>query len=104
MTELVPKPQSRIAIIDQADNASNYFIRFLTNITDVLNGTFDIVAAGVSQVALGTGIKISSGTGSPEGVVAGSPGDLYTNTVGGANTTLYVKESGSATKTGWVGK
>jgi hypothetical protein len=51
-----------------------------------------------------TGTLWSSGTGDPNGVVLGSPGDLYSRTDGGAGTTLYVKESGSATNTGWVGK
>jgi hypothetical protein len=44
------------------------------------------------------------GSGSPNSVVVGNPGDLYTNTSGGAGTTLYVKESGTGTNTGWVGK
>lgn len=44
------------------------------------------------------------GTGSPENVVTGSVGDLYTRTDGGANTTLYVKESGNNSNTGWVAK
>jgi len=32
----------------------------------------------------------------------GSPGDLYSNVDGGAGSTLWVKESGVATNTGWV--
>jgi hypothetical protein len=47
---------------------------------------------------------IHSGTGSPEGTVTGNVGDLYLRTDGGAGTTMYVKESGAATNTGWVGK
>ena len=43
------------------------------------------------------------GSGSPEGVVTANPGSLYCNTAGGANTTLYVKESGGG-NIGWVGK
>lgn len=43
------------------------------------------------------------GTGSPEGVVAGAVGSLFTRTDGGAGTTLYVKESGALT-VGWVAK
>lgn len=45
-----------------------------------------------------------TGSGDPNSVVTGSPGDMYTNTAGGAGTTLYIKESGSATNTGWVAK
>ena len=50
------------------------------------------------------GVAIRTGTGSPNGSVTGNPGDLYLNKSGGASTTLYVKESGTATNTGWVGK
>ena len=48
--------------------------------------------------------KQTTGSGSPNSVVTGSPCDTYLNTAGGAGTTFYVKESGSATNTGWVGK
>jgi len=48
--------------------------------------------------------KWTSGTGSPEGVVAAPMGSIYSNTGGGAGVTLYVKESGSAGNTGWVAK
>jgi hypothetical protein len=44
------------------------------------------------------------GTGSPETVVIGSIGNLWLRTDGGANTTLYIKESGTQTNTGWVAK
>lgn len=44
------------------------------------------------------------GTGSPEGVVAAKVGATYQRLDGGAGTTLYVKESGDGTKTGWVAK
>ena len=50
-----------------------------------------------------SGGSISSGSGSPEGAVIGSPGDLYMNTLAGdAGTTLWVKQSGAATNTGWI--
>jgi hypothetical protein len=48
------------------------------------------------------GAQWSSGAGIPNGAVVGSPGDLYSNTNGGAGTTLWAKESGVATNTGWV--
>lgn len=44
-----------------------------------------------------------TGSGSPEGAVTAEPGSIYTNTAGGAGTTLYVKETGSG-NTGWVAK
>lgn len=45
----------------------------------------------------------TSGPRSPEGAVVGVVGSLYTNTVGGAGTTLWIKESGTG-NTGWVAK
>lgn len=48
--------------------------------------------------------RLSGGMGAPGGVVTGNPGDIYLNKAGGAATTLYVKESGTGTTAGWVGK
>lgn len=50
------------------------------------------------------GAKVLSGAAAPAGVVFGSPGDLYVSKAGGANVTLYVKESGTNTTSGWVAK
>lgn len=50
------------------------------------------------------GSKLLRGSGVPNSVVVGSIGDLFVRTDGGANTTLYVKESGNNTNTGWVAK
>jgi hypothetical protein len=44
----------------------------------------------------------STGTGSPNSVVTGSVCDWYLRTDGGASTVLYVKETGTASTTGWV--
>lgn len=40
-----------------------------------------------------------SGDGSPEGIKTGSPGDTYWDAT---NDTLYVKDTGVGTNTGWV--
>jgi hypothetical protein len=56
-----------------------------------------------AEVVLGGG-RLLRGTGAPAGAVLGSIGDLYVRTDGGANTTLYVKESGNGTTAGWVAK
>lgn len=47
------------------------------------------------------GVTFKAGTGSPEGVVVGNPGDFYLNKSGGAGVTFWVKEEGSFTNTGW---
>jgi hypothetical protein len=44
---------------------------------------------------------LQSGTGTPEGAVAGSVGDFYLRVDGAAGSTLYIKESGAGTTTGW---
>jgi len=104
---LVNPPNARLQLVDpttgQPARASGG-LAFLQGITSALNGTQGQVAAGINQITLGIGIAISAGSGSPNSVVTGSPGDLYLNTAGGAGTTLWVKESGVANKTGWVGK
>ena len=52
----------------------------------------------------GAGATIwTSGAGNPNGAVTAPVGSLYTNTSGGAGSTLYVKESGSG-NTGWTAK
>lgn len=43
------------------------------------------------------------GSGSPEGVVTAPIGSIYINTLGGAGTTMYIKESGTG-NTGWIAK
>lgn len=50
-----------------------------------------------------TSTNIKRGTGSPEGVVTGTVGDLFLRTDGGTSTTLYVKQSGTG-NTGWIAK
>lgn len=46
----------------------------------------------------GGGLSFSTGTGSPEGSVVGSPGDTYWDTATGF---YYIKVTGTATNTGW---
>lgn len=56
-----------------------------------------------AEVVVGGG-RLLAGTGVPNGTAVGSVGDLYVDKAGGAGTTLYVKESGAGTNTGWVAK
>jgi hypothetical protein len=60
-------------------------------------------AAGFWFGAGQTGVSWTKGSGSPEGVITAPVGSIYSNTSGGASTTLYVKTSGSG-NTGWTAK
>jgi len=51
-----------------------------------------------ADVFVGAGARITSGSGSPEGVVTAGPGSLYTDSTAGA---LYLKTSGTG-NTGWT--
>lgn len=55
------------------------------------------------DVTLFNGVKLVSGSGSPEGVVTAPTGSMYLNTAGGTITTLYIKTSGAGS-TGWTAK
>lgn len=61
-------------------------------------------ASGTASGGAFTGGNVIAGTGSPENSLIGWVGDLYLRRDGGANTTLYVKESGNGTNTGWIAK
>lgn len=55
-------------------------------------------------VTLGDGVRILSGSLGPNGYVIGSPGDMYLCTTGGTGATLWIKETGTASSTGWINK
>lgn len=94
--------QLATAVSDETGSGALVFATSPTLVTPSLGAA---TVTTINGNTIGTGsIKISSGTGSPEGAVVGSVGDIFLRTNGGANTTLYVKESGSASNTGWVGK
>lgn len=65
---------------------------------------YDFLRRVVTSVNALDDARVLRGIGSPEGVVTAKIGRLYVNASGGAATTLYVKESGDMTKTGWVAK
>lgn len=71
------------------------------DLEDRLQDMFDFL---LSQMTPLEGLPIFQGSGSPNGAVTASPPALYLNRSGGAGTTLYVKESGAATNTGWIAK
>lgn len=58
----------------------------------------------IRQLFFGAGDTVlTSGAGSPEGVLSAVVGSMYTRTDGGSGTTLYIKESGTSNN-GWVVK
>lgn len=67
----------------------------------VINRNFEALAQLFSTLAE---VPFFVGAGSPNTVVTASPPAIYFNRTGGAAVTIYVKESGSATNTGWVAK
>jgi hypothetical protein len=74
-------------------------------VTEYIDGGWLTVSGEMSSnsIRLGSTVNFYTGTGSPEGSITANPGSLYTNQVGGAGLTLYVKESGTG-NTGWVAK
>ena len=66
--------------------------------TDTINTLLKRIA-GSTDGGGGGGGGFTVGVVDPNGVVTGSPGDGYVNT---ANKTLWIKESGVATDTGWL--
>jgi hypothetical protein len=69
---------------------------------NLLNGNIAINTAGKGVLFSGN-VLWRTGAGTPEGAVTAPVGSMYTDTTGGAGTTLYVKESGTG-NTGWAAK
>lgn len=57
----------------------------------------------LTKAQMGVMLSVITGSGSPEGVFPSPVGTIFLRTNGGANTTLYVKESGTG-DTGWIAK
>lgn len=92
-------PIQKALFVDADGRLTQAAFQMLANL--VINTQGENDESGV--IRLGP-VNIHFGTGAPGGVVTGSPGDLYLNFSGGASTTLYVKESGTATTAGWTAK
>lgn len=84
-------------------NAAKLRLNISGNVVNAI-GNFVVNTAGKGIDFSGNGnVLWRCGAGTPEGAVTAPVGSLYTDTSGGANTTLYVKESGAG-NTGWVAK
>ena len=84
------------------DNAAETSGTYTDAIEITNDGNLKISTAG-KGIYFAAGIIWITGAGSPEGLVTAVVGSLYTRTDGGANTTLYVKQSGTG-NTGWAAK
>lgn len=71
--------------------------------TSTTLGTSDVLYPSQKAVKTYVDARVLQGTGSPETAVTAPVGTMFLRTDGGANTTLYVKESGAG-NTGWVAK
>lgn len=91
---------------DQATFDSTAFVVSTTGRVGVGVTPDATVALSVDStgIKLSAGALILSGVGSPEGVVAAPLGSMYLNSSGGVGATLWVKESGLSTNTGWAAK
>lgn len=88
--------------IGNGDAGADYLNPATTNNTDLGQASRRWKSVHTETHFVGAA-KITSGTGTPEGVVTGNVGDLFLRTDGGAGTCFYVKESGSG-NTGWAAK
>lgn len=66
---------------------------------DQIPTLLDVAALGALTRAIP---NTMTGTGTPASAVVGIIGDVYTDLAGTTDTTLYVKEAGDNTNTGWV--
>lgn len=74
------------------------FNQLLQQIVQSTQGLTD--SNGFTLIQLGP-LNVTIGTGSPAGVVTGSPPDIYLNSSGGVGITIYYKAAGSGTTAGW---
>lgn len=67
----------------------------------------EVTLSGIADSITSISNKLSFviiGTGDPDTVQAAAVGALFLRSDGGTGTTLYVKETGTDTATGWVAK
>ena len=111
--------QNGILMIGSGTNVTDN-VTVMNNVFHSVNVAFAFQAGGTSSmgnniVVFGnTGLKnyldfknevlLITGSGTPQAVVTASVGAEFLRNDGGANTTLYIKESGTNTNTGWVAK
>lgn len=97
----------KIALLTSPDGSASPVERVVIDnagVVTISSENLSFNTAGKGLLFTGNGSVIwRCGAGTPEGAVTAPVGSLFTRTDGGANTTLYVKESGAG-NTGWVAK
>jgi len=84
----------------------NYGVKFEDHNGGALRA---MIGGGADQIRLGSNATINlnagliAGTGTPEGQITAPIGSIFMRRDGGANTSMYVKESGTG-NTGWIAK
>lgn len=98
--------------IDSYAEATNFFVASTGGFRINGRAVFQATASGAAEVRDSGYVNFAAfaslysryGTGTPEGAVAAPIGAIFHRADGGAGTSVYVKESGAATNTGWVAK
>ena len=75
------------------DQIPEYLSRELRRLEGELQGDY----------VFANGVLMATGRGTPESNLSAPVGSMYLREDGGANTTLYIKESGTS-NTGWIAK
>ena len=103
MSTLQPVPGPNITDKNQLLLAPwrSWFSALYTYVTQHIGASATSQDPDLTGVLTLNGVQISTGTGSPQTVVTGNPGDIYINTLGGTST-LWVKQSGQGTAGGWT--
>lgn len=95
---IISPPQQRVKIADKAGNLERYWYTFFRDLYVLAKRT--ILYANTINF---NGVTVTTGAGSPEGVLTAAVSSMYLRTDGGAGTCLYIKESGTG-NTGWIAK
>ncbi len=91
-------------VLDGSNGGMTIGVDVRSGCTNIIVGDNQINGATSAPYShAGTGVLRASGAGSPASAIIAPPGSTWTNTGGGAGSTLFVKESGTG-NTGWVAK
>ena len=95
-----------------ATNVEDALAELAVDLDTIIDGAYVPTSGGTMtgnlnlaayRVIFGTAF-ISAGSGTPEGSLAAPVGSLYLDLSGSTGTTLYVKETGTTTSSGWAAK